>query len=233
MDWQRSALRGLHGRRGEPRHSQEPRLQRRHPGGRLLRPAHHPERPARQRGDRVPAPGDEAAERPCAHPRPCHQHHLRGQARGRRALHQGRQGRHAGRSAGQQGSHPRRRHLQFAAAAAIVRRRLAGTAGLARHRGAPRVAGRRRGIAGPLRAALGRARQEHQDHQRTAARPQPVGRGAEMGDDAARPAVAVADHGLLLLAFRRDAPKAPTCSSPSRPRATRRACRASSRTSPA
>ena len=31
-----------------------------------------------------------------------------------------------------------------------------------------------------------------------------LGRGAEMGDDAARPAVAVADHGLLLLAFRRD-----------------------------
>jgi hypothetical protein len=33
---------------------------------------------------------------------------------------------------------------------------------------------------------------------------QSLGRGAEMGDDAARPAVAVADHGLLLLAFRRD-----------------------------
>ena len=66
------------------------------------------------------------------------------------------------------------------------------------------LAGRRRGIAGPLRAAFGRPRQEHQDHQRTPARPQPVGGGAEMGHDAARPAVAVADHGLLLLAFRRE-----------------------------
>ena len=76
----------------------------------------------------------------------------------------------AGRGARQQGSHPLRRRLQFAAAAAIVRRRLAGTAAVARHRGAPRAVGRRRGIAGPLRAAFGRARQEHQDHQRAPAR---------------------------------------------------------------
>ena len=74
-----------------------------------------------------------------------------------------------------QGSDPCRRHLQLAATAAIVRRRIAGFAGLARHRGAPRAAGRRRGIAGPLRAALGRPRQEHQDHQRTPARPRPGG----------------------------------------------------------
>ena len=47
----------------------------------------------------------------CAHARACHQHHLRRQARGRRALPQGRQGRHAGRGARQQGSHPLRRHL--------------------------------------------------------------------------------------------------------------------------
>ena len=37
----RPALRGLHGRRGQPRHSAQPRLQRRDPGRRLLRPAHH------------------------------------------------------------------------------------------------------------------------------------------------------------------------------------------------
>ena len=35
-----SALRGVHGRRDEPRHSAQPRLQRRDPGGRILRPAH-------------------------------------------------------------------------------------------------------------------------------------------------------------------------------------------------
>ena len=75
---------------------------------------------------------------------------------------------------------------------------------LARHRGASRLARRRRGIAGPLRAAFGGARQEHQDHQRTPARSQPGRGGDQMGDDAARPALAVADHGLLLLAFRRD-----------------------------
>ena len=77
----------------------QPRLQRRDPGGRLLRPAHHQERPARQCGDRLPASGAEAAECRCAHARACDQHHLRGQARGRRALRQGRQGRHAARGA--------------------------------------------------------------------------------------------------------------------------------------
>ena len=110
----------------------------------------------------------------CAHPCACHRDHLRRQARGRRALPQGRQGRRAGRGARQQGSDPVRRHLQFAAAAAIVRRRLAGAVAIARHRGASRAARRRRGLAGPLRAALGRARQEHQDHQRTPARLQPL-----------------------------------------------------------
>ena len=94
---------------------------------------------------------------------------LRRQARGRRPLHQGRQGRGADRSARRQGSDPGRRHLQLAAAAAIVGHRLAGPVALARHRGAPRAARRRRGIAGPLRAALGRPRQEHQDHQRAPA----------------------------------------------------------------
>ena len=106
-----SAVRSLHGRRHEPRHSPKPRLQRRDPGGRVLRPAHHSKRSARQRGHRVPASGAEAGECRRAHACACHQHHLRRQARGRRALHQGRQGRHAGRGARQQGSDPFRRHL--------------------------------------------------------------------------------------------------------------------------
>ena len=67
--------------------------------------------PARQCGDRVPASGDEAAQRPCADPCACDRDHVRRQARGRRALHQGRQGRRAGRSARGQGSDPGRRHL--------------------------------------------------------------------------------------------------------------------------
>ena len=42
-------LRGLHRGRGQPRHPAQPRLQRHHPGGRRLRPAHHPQRPPGQR----------------------------------------------------------------------------------------------------------------------------------------------------------------------------------------
>ena len=122
-----SALRGVHGRRDEPRHSAQPRLQRRDPGGRILRPAHDSKWPARQRRDRLPASGDETAERPCAHPCACDRDHVRRQARDRRALRQGRQGRHADRSARGQGSDPRRRHLQLAATAAIVGHRLART----------------------------------------------------------------------------------------------------------
>ena len=91
----RSALRGVHGRRDEPRHSAQPRLQRRDPGRRLLRPAHDPERPARQRRDRVSASREEAAERPCANACACDRNRLRRQARGRRALYQRRQGRHS------------------------------------------------------------------------------------------------------------------------------------------
>ncbi len=162
---ERSAVRGLHGRRRQPRHSAQSRLQRRDPGGRVLLPAHHRERPAHERREGVPASGAQAGQCRCAHACACHQPHLRGQARGRRALSQGRQGRHPGRGARQQGSHSFRRHLQLAAGAAIVRRRLAGIAAIARHRSSPRAAGRRRGPAGSLRAAFGRARQEYQDHQ--------------------------------------------------------------------
>ena len=43
-----------------------------HAGGRQLRAAHHPERPARQRGARLPASGDEAHEPHGAHARARH-----------------------------------------------------------------------------------------------------------------------------------------------------------------
>ena len=86
---------------------------------------------------------------------------------------------------------------------AALRRRLARSAERSRHPGAPRAAGRRRS-AGPLRAAHGGARQRHQDHQRASSWFLAVDRSAEMGDHAQRPALAVADHGLLLLAFRRE-----------------------------
>ena len=78
---------------------------------------------------------------------------------------QGRQGRCAGRNSRGQGSDPGRRHLQLAATAAIVGHRIARPVAVARHRGAPCAARRRRGIAGSLCAAFGRPRQEHQDHQ--------------------------------------------------------------------
>ena len=73
-----------------------------HAGGRELRAAHHPERPPHERGARLPASGDEAQEPHGAHPRPCHRDRARGQARGGRALPQGRPQRHAGRGAGAQ-----------------------------------------------------------------------------------------------------------------------------------
>ena len=50
-----SAVRGLHRGRDHARHPAQPRLQRRHPGRRRLRPAHHREGPPRQRRTRVPA----------------------------------------------------------------------------------------------------------------------------------------------------------------------------------
>ena len=52
--------------------------------------------------------------------------------------------------------------------------------------------------------AHGGARQGHQDHQRASSWCLAVDRSAEMGDHAPRPALAVADHGLLLLALRRE-----------------------------
>ncbi len=199
-----SAVRGLHRRRAQLRHPAQPGLQRHHPGGRRLRPAHHPPRPPGQRRDVVPAPGDEAPQPRGAHPRACHRDRARGQARGRRALRQGRSRRRHGRGARGQGGAARRRHLQLAAAPAALGHRPGAAAAVARHPGQARARRRWRRAAGPLRAALGGAGQEHHLDQRARARPQPDARGAQVGDHAARRARAVADPGLLLLAFRRD-----------------------------
>ena len=70
-----------------------------HAGGRQLRAAHHPERPAHQRGARLSASGDEAHEPHGAHPRARHRDRARRQARGRRPLPQGRPRRRADGSA--------------------------------------------------------------------------------------------------------------------------------------
>ena len=58
-----SALRRLHRRRRRTRHPAQQGLQRHHPGRRLLRTDDDQQRTARQRGDRVPASGDETTER--------------------------------------------------------------------------------------------------------------------------------------------------------------------------
>ena len=71
-------------------HSAQPGLQRRKPARHQLRAAHDPERPPHERGARVPASGDEAAEPLRVHASARHRDHLRGQARRRHPLSQGR-----------------------------------------------------------------------------------------------------------------------------------------------
>jgi len=123
-----------------------------------------------------------ARKRPNVHVRthaPRHQHHLRRQARRRRALPQRRQGRCAHRSTRQQGK-------SFCRAAPIIRRRCCNCPGV----GSPELL-QSLGIEGAsrrcrasakacriiTRRVRSRRRQEHQDHQRTQARIEPVGRG--------------------------------------------------------
>ena len=149
-------------------------------GGRQLRAAHHPERPAQERRARLPASGDEAREPHGPHQRPRHRDRARGQARGRRALPQGWPQRRAGRGAGAPRGDPERRHGELAAAPAGLGHRPGAAAEVARHRGEARPARRRREPARPLRAALRRARQERRDHQREVARAEAGGRGAEI-----------------------------------------------------
>ena len=119
------------------------------------------QRPPRERGARVPASRDGAQEPRRAHARARDGPDLRGQARGRRALPQGRTQRRAGRGARAARGDPVRRHVQFAAVAANVRCRRARAPAVARHRGAPRAARRRREPARSLRAARLGAREEH------------------------------------------------------------------------
>ena len=118
------------------------------------------------------------------------------------------------------------------AAAAALRHRPGRAAGLARHPGAACAGRRRREPARPLRAALRRAREEHRDHQR-------AGRAAS-SSSARSLKYALTRQGilslsptlrLLLLALRADGRRTTIFSSPSRRRATRKACRASSTTS--
>jgi hypothetical protein len=97
-----SPLRGLHRGCSEPRHPAQSRLQRRHPGGRGLRPAHHRQRPPGQRRNRLPAPRAQAPQPHGAHARPHHRADVRGQALRRRCLQLWR---------------PRRRELQRASCA--------------------------------------------------------------------------------------------------------------------
>ena len=124
-------------------------------------------------------------------------------------------------------------HLQFPPAPAALRHRTAGPAAVARDRGAPCACGRRRGFAGPLRAAQRRPRQEHQDHQRAGARAQLRAGGAALGAHPARRALPLADARLLLLAFRRDGGELRPAAHLHARRATRKASRGASRTSPA
>ncbi len=168
MDWTGSALRGLHGGRRQPRHSAQPRLQRRDPGGRVLLPAHHRERPAHERREGVPASGAQARRMSmCARMRMSPTSSSRASARSACAISR------AARAALRSRCAPARRSFFPAAPTTppqVLQLSGVGSPELLQSHGievAPRAAGRRRRPAGSLRAAFGGARQEHQDHQRT------------------------------------------------------------------
>ena len=80
------AVRGLHPRLRGARHPAQRRLQRRRAGGRRLLPADHPARPALLDRGGLSAPGEAAAEPPDRDRRAGQRDHLRGPARGGRAL---------------------------------------------------------------------------------------------------------------------------------------------------
>ena len=231
----RSPVRGLHRRRGEPRHPAQSRLQRRHPGRRLLRAAHDPQRAARQRRDRVPAPGHAAAEPPCAHgtrtrPPSC----STASARSACAMRKG--------GRGGAPAEVRARKEVILAGGTYNSPQLLQLSGIGP---APLLPSLGIDGAGTRLAGVGEGLQDHYAP-RSVARVKNIktinerARGLNL---AARGAASGARRGAAFSRSRRRwsiasgiparRPKAPTCSSPSRPRATRRASRASWRTSPA
>ena len=119
-----------------------------------------------------------------------------------------------------------------AAAAALRHRSACGAAG-ARHCRPPRAGRRRREPARSLRAALHRTRQEHRHHQRARARPA----GSPAKSCAGPPPARASSPSAPRSSTASGAPirmwRTRTCNSPSRRRATRKACRASSTPSPA
>ena len=163
---ERSAVRGLHGGRRQPRDSAKPRLQRRDPGGRVLLPAHHRGRPAHERGEGVPASGARsAAMSMCARMRMSPTSSSRASARSACAISR------AARAARRSRCAPARK--SFFPAAPTIRRRCCSCPASARrtccnsHGIEVRHAlpGVGEGLQDHLRAAFGRARQEYPDHQ--------------------------------------------------------------------
>ena len=132
-----SAERGVHRRRGRDGYPAQPRLQRRKPARHQLRAACDPQGPPRQRGARLPASRDEAAQPRRAHQGARDGADFRGQARRRHPLSQGRAQRAGNGSTRAPRGDPLGRHVQFAAVAAALRR------GRAR---IPQVEGNRRAL---------------------------------------------------------------------------------------
>ena len=171
LDWRDPICEAfIEGARGAG-HPAQPRLQRHAAGGRQLRPAHHPERPPRQRRARLPEARHEARRTsPCAptrmRPRSCSRASAPSASATTRAAGTAR--RREVRAA--QGSDPVRRRGEQPAAAAGLGHRSGAAAGRARHRGEARAGRRRREPARPLRAALRGAGEERRDHQRAVAR---------------------------------------------------------------
>ena len=229
-----SAVRGLHRRRGQPRHPAQPRLQRRHAGGR------RPTRSARSTRAAASAPPPRSCARPCsARMCTCARTRMRPSSCSRASARSACATPRAGAAA--QPTRCARAARSSSPAAPTIRRSCCSSRASARPPllkslgidGAPRAGRRRRGPAGSLRAALGRARQEHQHHQRARARPQPRRRGAEMGRSRGAASSRCRRRSSTASGIPARRRRAPTCSSPSRRRATRKASRASSRTSPA
>ena len=205
-----------------------------HAGGRQLRPAHHPERPAHERRARLPASGDEARRTsPCA-PMPTRPAIV---LEGKRAV--GIRYRKGGRDGtpmevrAAQGGDPVRRHGELRRS--CCRSRASGRRALLQSLGIA-VKHELRGVGENLRdhyaprfvARVKNAETiNEQSHGLQAGR-----RGAEIRRHAARASSSLNPTLVyVLLEIRRARSTTTTCSSPSRRRATRRACSRRSTTS--